>query len=61
MPKLIYEDKHFIPHEYETEKGFELEVVRRAKAIFGLESLYVDVKKRIAEDNNHLNVNHIGE
>jgi len=51
MPKLVYGDKHFTPHDYETEKDFELEVVRHAKAIFGLESLYVDVKKRIGEDN----------
>jgi hypothetical protein len=51
MPKLIYEDKHFISHEYEKEKDFELEVVQHAKAIFGPQSLYVYVKKRIGEDN----------
>jgi hypothetical protein len=51
MSKIIYGEKQFVPYEYETEKDFEAAVIENTDAIFGTESLYVDVKKKIGEDN----------
>ena len=51
MPKLICGDKQFVPYEYEKEKDFEAVVIENIGAIFGSEALYIDVKKKIGEDN----------
>ena len=51
MPKLIFGDKQFVPYEYEKETKFEAAIIENAVPIFGRETLYIDVKKKIGEDN----------
>jgi hypothetical protein len=51
MTRILYENKLFAPYEYESEKAFESDVIKYFKEIFGPESLYIDVKKKIGEDN----------
>lgn len=51
MNNLIHNNKIFIPYEYKTEKEFEQEIMTNSKSIFGLQSVYVDVKKRLVNDN----------
>lgn len=47
MNNLIYANKIFTPYEYKTEKEFEQEIVANSKAIFGEQSIYIDVKKKL--------------
>lgn len=51
MSRLIYQDKIFTQYEYSSEKEFEKSVIKYSKAIFGDNSLYIDVKKKIGNDN----------
>lgn len=51
MNNLIYKGNIYIPYEYKSEKEFELEIVANSKAIFGQHSLYIDVKKKLVNDN----------
>jgi len=51
MNNLIHNNKIFVPYEYKTEKEFEHEIVANAKAIFGEQSIYIDVKKKLVNDN----------
>lgn len=51
MNNLIHNNKIFIPYEYKTEKEFEQEIVANSKAIFGEQSIYIDVKKKLVNDN----------
>ncbi|MCF7859620.1 MAG: hypothetical protein K9N07_09940 [Candidatus Cloacimonetes bacterium] len=39
----------YYPYEYSLENDFEQDVVKNAKAIFGIDTLYIDVKKRIGK------------
>lgn len=51
MNNLIQNNKIFIPYEYKTEKEFEQEIINNSKAIFGEHSIYIDVKKKMVNDN----------
>jgi len=51
MEKLIFEDKIFDEFQYSAEEDFEKDVIKHSKEIFGSNSLYIDIKKRIGEDN----------
>ncbi len=51
MNNLIHNNKIFLPYDYKTEKEFEQEIVANAKAIFGEQSIYIDVKKKLVNDN----------
>lgn len=51
MEQIISNAKTFNLHEYAEEKEFEQHVVKQAREIFGPSSLYIDIKKRIGEDN----------
>jgi len=50
MNNLIHNNKIFTPYEYKTEKEFEHEIVNNAKAIFGEQSIYIDVKKKLVNN-----------
>ncbi|GAB4301068.1 MAG: hypothetical protein Kow0098_29000 [Ignavibacteriaceae bacterium] len=51
MNNLIHNNKIYTPYEYKTEKEFEAEIINNAKAIFGEKTIYIDVKKKIVNDN----------
>lgn len=51
MERIIYNNKTFHLYEYSDEKEFERHVINQANEIFGPKSVYIDVKKRIGEDN----------
>ena len=51
MSNIIQENKIYLPYEYKTEKEFEAEIVSKSKAIFGDETIYIDVKKKLVNDN----------
>ena len=51
MERIIYNDKIFLLYEYSDEKEFESDVIQHANEIFGPKSVYIDIKKRIGEDN----------
>ena len=51
MERIIYNDKLFVLHEYSKESEFEKHIITYANEIFGSNSVYIDIKKRIGEDN----------
>lgn len=51
MNNLIHNNKIFVPCEYKSEKEFEQETVNNSKAIFGEQSIYIDVKKKLVNNN----------
>jgi len=51
MEQIAYNGRLFTSHEYSQEKEFEEQVVNHTLEIFGPHALYVDIKKRIGEDN----------
>lgn len=51
MERIICNDKLFVSYEYSAEKEFEKHVVQHTNEIFGPKSVYIDIKKRIGEDN----------
>ena len=51
MEHIAYNGRLFTSHEYSQEKEFEEQVVNHGLEIFGPHALYVDIKKRIGEDN----------
>ena len=51
MERIVYDNKIFTLYEYSDEKEFEKDVIDNSKEIFGSNSLYIDIKKRIGEDN----------
>jgi hypothetical protein len=51
MEQITLSGKTFTLHEYAEEREFEQHVVKQAREIFGPRSLYIDIKKRIGEDN----------
>ena len=52
MEEIVLDGKLFVPVEYSDEqKEFEPQVVAHANEIFGPHALYIDVKKRIGDEN----------
>lgn len=51
MDRIIFQDKIYTFYEYSKEEDFETNVVKHSQDIFGPKSIYLDVKKRIGEDN----------
>ena len=51
MERIVINGKTFTQHEYAEEKEFEQHVLKQANQIFGPHALYIDIKKRIGEDN----------
>jgi hypothetical protein len=49
MDKLLYDNKVFNYYEYSSEKEFEQLIVEKSLQIFGKESIYIDIKKRIGD------------
>jgi hypothetical protein len=50
MSKILLGGDLFTPHDYTSEAEFERDIVSHARSIFGKESLYIDVKKKIGTD-----------
>jgi len=50
MDRLISQDKIYNLYEYSKEDEFEKNIVRYSKEIFGINSIHINVKKRIGED-----------
>jgi len=51
LDRLIQQETIFAQYEYSQESEFEKEIIAHSKAIFCANSLYIDVKKRISNDN----------
>ena len=51
MDRLSYKGKIFSLYEYSKESDFERDVIEYSKEIFGPKSLYIDIKKKIKNDN----------
>jgi len=51
MDRLNYKGKVFTFYEYSKESDFERDVIEHAKEIFGPKSVYIDIKKKIENDN----------
>ena len=50
MSRILFEGDFFTPCDYASEAEFEREIVEHARAVFGDETLYIDVKKKIGQD-----------
>lgn len=51
MSKILHNDEIFEEYEYEYEKEFEKDIVDHFKEVFGNESIYIDVKKKLNNKN----------
>lgn len=51
MEKLIIGNQIYEPYEYSKEQDFEKQIIEHCSEIFGSNSVYIDVKKRIGNDN----------
>ena len=51
MKRLIYQNKIFTRHDYASENEFEKLIIQYSKEIFGINSVYIDIKKKIGVDN----------
>lgn len=51
MNILISGDKTFALYQYSKEREFEEQIIRHSQNIFGSNSYYIDVKKKIRKDN----------
>lgn len=49
MEKLVQRDKTYSYYEYAKEQEFEQVIVQQASHIFGSNSIYIDIKKRIGD------------
>jgi len=49
MDKLLFDNKVFNYYEYSSEKEFEQVIVEKSLQIFGKDSIYIDIKKRIGD------------
>ena len=49
MEKLLIDDKVYSYYEYPLEKEFEQIIVEKSAYIFGKNSIYIDIKKRIGD------------
>jgi len=51
MDRISYRGKVFKFYEYSKESEFERDVIEHSKEIFGPKSVYIDIKKKIENDN----------
>ena len=51
MDRVIYNNNIFEFYGYSNEKEFEKDVIKHCQEIFGPKAVYIDIKKRIGEDN----------
>lgn len=49
MDNILYKNKKFSLYEYDNETEFEKDVVTNSKEIFGDNTIYIDVKKKIGD------------
>jgi len=50
MERILQDGETYIYFEYSKEEEFEKDIIEHSYDIFGLRSVYIDVKKRIGED-----------
>lgn len=51
MQKIIHNNLVYSPYEYDSEAEFEKDVIDFSDKIFGKDSIYLDVKKKISNNN----------
>ena len=51
MKRLIYQNNIFTRYDYASESEFEKLIIQYSKEIFGITSVYIDIKKKIGVDN----------
>jgi hypothetical protein len=49
MDKLLHQNKRYTYHQFNLEKDFEQVVIENASHIFGQNTIYIDIKKRIGD------------
>ncbi|MGD0277840.1 MAG: hypothetical protein ABSC11_00885 [Smithella sp.] len=52
MAKIILNDKEFSLFDFDNEADFEKAVIQNQKYLFGKDSVYIDVKRRIGKSNH---------
>jgi len=52
MARIILNNKEYSLYDFDTEAEFEKAVIENQKYLFGKDSIYVDVKRRIGRDNH---------
>jgi len=52
MAKIILEKREYSLYDFENEVEFEKAVIENQKYLFGKDSIYIDVKKKIGKDNH---------
>ena len=50
MERLLYNNLNYNYFEYQTEKEFEYVIIENSYQIFGKQSVYIDIKKRIGDN-----------
>ncbi len=50
MERLIFEDKIYTYYSYNNEAEFEQEIIQNSHQIFGSNTVYIDIKKKIGND-----------
>ena len=51
MARIILNSKEYSLYDFDNEADFEKAVIENQKYLFGKDSIYVDVKKKIGKDN----------
>lgn len=51
MARILHDGRTYRPYEYDTEEEFEAAVVSHSHEIFGPNSVYFDIKKRLENEN----------
>ena len=51
MERIVYNNDLFVSYEYTREEEFERHIIKHAEDIFGDKAVYIDIKKRIGDEN----------
>lgn len=51
MARILHDDRTYRPYEYDSEEEFERAVIDHSREIFGPDSIYFDIKKRLGNEN----------
>jgi hypothetical protein len=51
MARILHDERTYRPYEYDSEEEFEKAVVDHSREIFGPDTVYFDIKKRLENEN----------
>jgi len=51
MARILHREKTYVPYDYDSEAEFERAVVDHSQGLFGPDSVYFDIKKRLGNEN----------